>query len=120
MIAPKLINGDLVIENGDLIFVEEDEELAQSVESVLQTDKGEFFLEEEHGLVRDNLVGKQANQDEARDDIIEAVSQESRVESIADIVFVDDKKTRKRSVRLTIQKVDGSLLDIGEVPLNAQ
>ncbi|MGG1483546.1 DUF2634 domain-containing protein [Peribacillus castrilensis] len=120
MIAPKLTNGDLVIENGDLIFVKDDEELAQSVESVLQTEKGEFFLEEDHGLIRDNLVGKQANQDEARDDIIEAISQESRVESITEIVFVDDKKTRKRSVKLSIQKVDGTLLDIREVALNAQ
>ncbi|KRI55732.1 DUF2634 domain-containing protein, partial [Acinetobacter baumannii] len=82
MIAPKLKDGDLVIENGNLIMVEGDEELAQSVAATLQTRKGEFFLEPEHGMSFRNMLGKVADQDETRDDIIEAISQESRVQSV--------------------------------------
>lgn len=119
MIAPKLIDGDLVIENGNLIFVEGDEELAQSVKSALQTRKGEFFLAPEHGMSFDNMVGKVANQDEARDDLIEATSQESRVRSVISVTFTDDKMARKRSVKLTIEKEDGTTLNVGEVPLDA-
>lgn len=119
MIAPKLKDGDLVIENNELILIDGDEELAQSIRSALQTRKGEFFLEPEHGLVFDNLIGKAANQDEARDDIIEATSQEPQVSSVTDIVFTDDRKTRKRAVNLTIEKEDGTQIPVGEVPFNA-
>jgi phage baseplate assembly protein W len=115
MISPKIVDGDIVIENGDIVMVEGDEELAQSIQSILQTRKGEFFLEPDHGLSFDNILGKQANQYEARDDIVEAVSQEPRVASVADVVFVDDRKARKRSVGLTIQKEDGTEMEVGEV-----
>ncbi|MDE3837943.1 hypothetical protein C0966_00780 [Bacillus methanolicus] len=117
MIAPKLVDGDLVVENGELVMIDGDEELAQSIRSILETRKGEFFLEPEHGLSYENLLGKNTNKEALRDDIIEAVSQEPRVESIPDIQIIDDRKARKRSVKLTIQKETGELVEIGEVEL---
>jgi phage baseplate assembly protein W len=116
MISPKIVDGDIVIdENGDIVMVEDDEELAQSVRSILETRKGEFFLEPNHGVSFDNLLGKQANQHEARDDIIEAVSQEARVAAVTEVVITDDRKTRKRSVNVTVQKEDGTQVEVGEV-----
>lgn len=115
MISPKIVDGDIVIDNGDIVMVEDDEELAQSIQSILQTRKGEFFLEPDHGLSFDNLLGKQANQHEARDDIIEAVSQEPRVAAVTDVVISDDRKIRKRSVIVTIQKEDGTQVEVGDV-----
>ncbi|CAM4013007.1 DUF2634 domain-containing protein [Mesobacillus zeae] len=119
MISPKIIDGDLVFENGDWIFAEGNEELVQSVEAILQTSKGEFFLEEEHGLSHSNLVGKEANQEEVRDDIIEALSQEERIASVRDITFFDNKKIRHRTVNITLEKGDGSQLTLEEVSLDA-
>lgn len=116
MISPKIVDGDIVIdENGDIVMVEGGEELAQSVRSILETRKGEFFLETDHGLSFDNILGKQLKKMEARDDIIEAVSQEPRVAAVTDVVFTDDRKARKRSVKITIQKEDGSQVEVGEV-----
>ncbi|UMZ35543.1 DUF2634 domain-containing protein [Priestia megaterium] len=110
--APKLVNGDLVIENGELVMISGDEELVQSVQAILGTRKGEFFLDSEHGLSHENVMGKPANQDLARDDIIEALMQEERVASIPTVNFNDDKAKRKRNVSLTIEKDDGSQLPI--------
>lgn len=119
MISPKLKEGDLVIENGELVMIEGDEELVQSVLSVLQTRKGEFFLVEEHGVFLDNLLGKEANQEEARDDIIEAISQDERIASVEDVTFADDRKDRIRSVSLKLRKADSDALMIEGVDFNA-
>lgn len=119
MIAPKIENGDLVIDNNDFVMLDGDEELSQSVRLLLQTQKEEFFLDEDHGLSRDNIQGKEADQDAAADDIIEAVSQEYRIESVEDIVFEDDRKNRSRTVTLTLQKEDGETLTVEEVELDA-
>lgn len=110
--APKLLNGDLVIENGELVMIDGDEELVQSVQAILGTRKGEFFLDSTHGLSHDNVTGKPANQDLARDDIIEALMQEERVASIPSVVFDDDKAKRKRSVSLSIEKTNGTQLSL--------
>lgn len=118
MNSPKLIDGDLVIENGNLLMIEGDEELAQSVRSVLQTRKGEFFLDPEHGMSFDNLLGKTANQDETRDDIIEALSQIDELQAVNEVTFIDDRRARKRNVVLSIEKSNAEELVI-EVPLNA-
>jgi len=118
MFSPKIVDGDIVIENGNVVMVEDDEDLAQSVEMVLGTRKGEFFLDPDHGLSFDNLLGKQADEFEARDDIIEAISQEDRVSAVTDISFIDDRSARKRSVKVTVQKQDGTEIDIGEVDVD--
>lgn len=112
MIAPKLENGDIVIRNGEWIFVEGDEELAQSVKATMQMQRGEFFLEEEAGMRYDNLLGKSSNINEVRDDIIEAVSQEERVRFIVELDISDDERARKRTVTLVIEKENGEQLEI--------
>lgn len=119
MMAPKIENGDLVIENNDFILIDGDEELAQSIKTVLLTQKEEFFLNPEHGLFRENILGKEANQTAATDDIIEAISQEERIESTEEINFTDDRNLRIRDISLTLQKVDGETLTIEEVELDA-
>jgi len=120
MISPKLQNGDLVIENNDIAMIDNDEELIQSIKMLLSIRKGESSLDPEVGLSYNNVLGKSANQEEARDDIIEALSQDDRVASVTDIMFIDDfKNSRTRKISLTIEKADGSELTINEVELNA-
>lgn len=119
MKSPKLQNGDLVIENNDLILISDDEELIQSVRNTLLTRKGEFFLDPEEGVSHDNLLGKGTSDEEARDDIIEALSRDERIQAVTDIMFTDNLETRRRQVSLTIQKQDDTELTIDEVELNA-
>ncbi|QSX19986.1 DUF2634 domain-containing protein [Priestia megaterium] len=117
MISPKLEGGDLVVENGNLIMISGDEELIQSVQSILRTRKGEFFLDPEYGLSYDNLLGKGASEAEIRDDIIEALSKDDRIGAVTNISFIKEGRTLK--ISLTIQKQDETELTIDEVELNA-
>ena len=105
--------------NGDLSIVDGDEELVQSVSLTLQTRKGEFFLESEHGLVLDNLLGKVANATEAKEDIVEAISQETRIAAIESVIIADDRKQRTRSISLRLKKENGETLSVSEVSINA-
>lgn len=107
-----LENGDFVMQNGTFATLSGDEELAQSVENTLATAKGEWFLDEEHGLERDALLGKGFNEGEATDAIIEAVTQDERVESVENIVFSFDRQTRTLKVNLSIRKADEEVIDL--------
>lgn len=119
MISPKLLDGDLVIENNDLAMVNNDEELIQSVRTTLMTRKGEFFLDPEYGVSYENLLGKGTSEEEARDDIIEALSKDERIGSVTDITFNENLSLRTRTISLTIQKQDETELALNEVELNA-
>ncbi|PFJ03223.1 DUF2634 domain-containing protein [Priestia megaterium] len=119
MKSPKLQDRDLVIENNDLVLINDDEELIQSVQNTLLTRKGEFFLDPEEGVSHDNLLGKGTSNEEARDDIIEALSRDERIQAVSNITFIDNLETRVRQISLTIQKLDETELTIDEVELNA-
>lgn len=121
MKAPMIdANGDLVMQNGEIQMVEDGEELAQSVESILKTRQGEFFMDTEFGLNCDNLLGKQADQDAAHDDIVEAVAQEERIATVDSITFTDDRNDRTRTVSLTMTKADdGQTVSIENVDVES-
>ncbi|EST12039.1 DUF2634 domain-containing protein [Sporolactobacillus laevolacticus] len=120
MKAPLIIDGDLVMKNGEIQMVEGDEELAQSVESILKTRQGEFFMDTEFGLNRDNLLGKQADQDGAHDDIVEAIAQEERIATMDNISFADDRSTRSRSISLSMTKADdGETISLEDVAVES-
>lgn len=115
MKAPLLKDGDIVIENGEWVWIEGDLELIQSVEAVLNTRLDELDLVENHGLRYDNLLGKEANVEAARSDIIEALAQEDRIQAVPEITITDDRTARTRSVVLIIEKEGGDQLDAREV-----
>lgn len=119
MKAPLLKDGDLVFENNEWAWTEGDPELLQSVEAVMSTRLDELDLAPGHGLRYDNLLGKEANGEAARSDIIEALAQEERIQAVPEITITDDRTARKRTVTLIIQKQDGQQLETGEVTFDA-
>lgn len=120
MKAPLIVDGDLVMQNGEIVMVDSDAELAQSVESILKTRQGEFFMDTEFGLNRDNLLGKQADQDAAHDDVVEAVAQEPRIATVDTITFTDDRTARTRTVSLSMTKADdGETISIENVDVES-
>lgn len=112
----ELVNGDLILKDGELAMVEGDEELAQSVEMILKTSLGEFELDEFLGVDRENLLGKNLDEEEAQYDIIEAIAQEERIATVEDIEFQFDRKARSSRIKLKlIKEEDGQELQIGGV-----
>lgn len=55
----KLINGDISITNNEIDIVEDRELTAQTISSVLSTNKGEWLFDKEEGINFDNVLGKQ-------------------------------------------------------------
>jgi phage baseplate assembly protein W len=117
MRAPKIVEGDLVFENGDIVMVDEDEELIQSVQTILQTNKGEWFLNTDFGLDRSQLLAKRFDEALATDAIAEAIAQEERIQRIENISF--QREGRSMTVNLTLTKKDGETLTIEGVTIGA-
>lgn len=101
-----------MFESGTLQTVEGDAELAQSIENILATAKGEWELDEEYGLDRDAILGKTLNESEAADAIIEAVTQDERIASVENIRYSFNKATRTLSVGMTLRKQDETTLEL--------
>ncbi|MGX7417818.1 hypothetical protein ACWOFR_03330 [Carnobacterium gallinarum] len=78
-------DGDISISSGLFSLINLEEEVRQSIQSLLKIRLGEFYLDEHVGLDRSNLLGKEFNADEARDNLIECISQDDRVEVVNDL-----------------------------------
>ena len=110
-------DGDFVINDNNFVMVEDEIELAQSLRLLYGTRKGEWFLDENAGLERENIFAKIFNEDAIRDDIIEASGQEERVSGIEDIQL--SRTGRKLSIDMNIIREDESGLIIEGVELDA-
>lgn len=118
MRAPKIVDGDLVFKNGDVVMVEGDEELAQSLRTIFQTRKEEWFLNENHGLDRSPFLTKKFDESLATDAIAEATAQEERIQQVENISF-KKREGRSLTVDATFIKNDGQPLRMEGVNLLA-
>lgn len=50
--------GDIIIENSDIETIEGSDVTRQMVQQVLGTNKGEWVLNKDEGIVFDNIIGK--------------------------------------------------------------
>lgn len=68
-------NGDVVIRNGILETVSDGELLRQTVQTVIGTNLGEWFLNEEEGINFRNLLTKNPDMDIVRDEVMSGLIQ---------------------------------------------
>lgn len=113
----KMNGSDLDIRNGEMSMVLDVEEVAQTLQTLLSIRLGEFKLDELVGLNRNNILGKSRNYDEMRDDVIECLSIDERVEVVNDIT-IDVGTDRKASIRFSVKLIDGQDVE-GEVLMDA-
>ncbi|PZL78256.1 DUF2634 domain-containing protein [Enterococcus plantarum] len=91
-------SGDVSIMD-DIEMVSGENELAQSVHSILSMKLGEFCLEKETGLDTENMLGKNYNEEYLKQDISWAITdQEKRIVSVSDIEI--SKTNRNLSIRI--------------------
>lgn len=107
----KIEGGDLVLENGEFVMLEGEEEEAQCIERVLTTNQGEWFLNQLHGLDYAHIFTKPFDEDRARLSIIEAINQDPRVESVEEIDFQFDRQSRHMVVAVRVKMVTGSTIE---------
>lgn len=98
-----------------LEIVEELEEIRQSVERILSTRKGEWFLNTEFGLNYDNLLTKQFDRELIELDVREAILQEERIDEVINIDIEHDRQDRKVKIKF-VARVQSDILE-GEVDI---
>ncbi|SFL81057.1 DUF2634 domain-containing protein [Salibacterium qingdaonense] len=82
--------GDLVMENGDFVWIEEDEELLQDIRSVLKTALDEWFLDPSFGTEYEAIQGKGVTDDDVTQTLYDALEQVERVTTVTDIEIERD------------------------------
>ena len=100
-----LEGNDLKLTKETLLVIEDEQEVAQSLNALLNIRKGEFVLDEHVGMERENMLGKNVNLDEIRDDIIEALSQDERVELVDNVII--SVKNRNAKITFNAKLIDG-------------
>jgi hypothetical protein len=100
-----LEGNDLMIQKDNLVIIENEKEVAQSLSALLNIRKGEFMLDEHVGMEQENMLGKNVNFEEVRDDIIEALSQDERVELVDNVAI--KVENRKANVTFNAKLVSG-------------
>lgn len=115
MITFKIVNNDLVFDGqNDLAMIEGRDEEVQTIERILTTNKGEWFLNMEHGLDYWAILGKGRDKESIKLAIIEAIMQEERVERVEEIdVKIDESRHMK--VYCKVKMKLGDTLEISEV-----
>lgn len=115
----------LTIENGDLLFdsqrnllmVEGRDEEVQSVERLLTTNTGEWFLNIEHGLEYARIQGKAVSDDQIHLAVMQALAQEERIQEVESIELRRSDKDRTVAISFRCRMVSGEVLK-GEEVLN--
>ncbi|WP_405381214.1 hypothetical protein [Phascolarctobacterium sp.] len=109
-------NGDVVIKDNKIEYVEGVEIIAQTVRQVLGTNLGEWFNDEEEGIDRYVILTKNPNYDLIQDTINTAVQQvaDSLNVKLETDDFTFDLKGREITVTflLTVDKTDSTSVEV--------
>jgi hypothetical protein len=104
--------GDIEFDGqNSLKMVEGDDELVQSVAIAFKTNKGEWFLNKEHGFDRTVIQGKNFDEIVIQDELYETAYQDDRVNTVEAITFEHNRAERKLKVDFKFTKKDGSIVE---------
>lgn len=98
--------GDIVFENGSIALVENDELKAQTLRTVMATNKGEWFLNENEGVDFKFLLGKGITEEMRLAQCNDACNQVDANLHILNFKTDIEKASRKSSIRFTAQSGD--------------
>ncbi|ATU69472.1 DUF2634 domain-containing protein [Levilactobacillus brevis] len=104
-------NGDVIIDDGDIAMISDNEEISQRIATTLRTRLNEFEpVDEPMGLTRENALGKGYNQDFLQEDIEDAVStQVDENIDVQEINFTKSDADRSLSVEVKYMLPNGDV-----------
>lgn len=108
----KLVNGDVSITDNQIDMVESTELEAQTIQSVLSTNKGEDVFDGSEGINFHQILGKKITEDMARTQIQSGINQVNTDYVIEDFDYTVDKTDRKSTTVFTARKSDGTVVKI--------
>lgn len=106
----KLVDGDVSITDNQIDMVENTELEVQTIQSVLQTNKGEDIFDSDEGINFRHIIGKGISADMVKTQIQNGINQVNPDYAIEDFSYTVDKSSRKLKVAFTARKSDGSVL----------
>lgn len=116
----KIMHNDIVINGlGNIEMISGKDEEVQSIERILTTNTGEWFLNQFHGLNYDEIRGKSKEIASIKLAFIEAISQDYRVREVTDIDIKTLRKTRELKVSFKYSTFDEEDI-IGEEVLSIE
>ena len=87
-----------------------EEEENQSIRLLLSTNTGEWFLNVLHGLNYEHFHEKQFDEERARIALIEALSQDPRVQEVVEVSFNFDQPNRNLVVHFKAKMTSGNIV----------
>jgi phage baseplate assembly protein W len=112
----QIVNGDIVFNSQrNLVMVEGHDEEIQSIERLLTTNTGEWFLNIEHGLDYSRLQGKAVSDEQIRLAVLQALAQEGRITEVESIEIRRSNKYRTVVINFRCRMVSGETLQGEEV-----
>lgn len=104
-------NGDVIIDDGDITMISDNEEISQRIATTLRTRLNEFEpVDEPMGLTRENALGKGYNQDFLQEDIEDAIStQVDENIDVQEINFTKSDADRSLSVEVKYMLPNGDV-----------
>ena len=113
MFGFKEIDGDIVV-SGDLEYINDDEDLIQSLKAILSTRLTEFFLDTELGLDLKVITDKTANEQEIELVLVEALHQDERVEEVRNVSIDLNRETRQATISGDVLAL-GKMIDLADL-----
>ena len=108
-------DGDLVIANNEIELAEGDELTAQTIQSVLSTDKGEWLFDTDEGIEFMNILGKVNVTEDVnviKSEIEQAIEQVNSTWSLDTLACEYEKSTRVLKVRFTMRTSSGEMVEV--------
>lgn len=107
-----LHDGDLLIANNEIEFVEDTELIAQTLKQVISTNNGEWLFNENEGIDFSIILGKNKNEDEIRSEIESALKQVDETLTLDTCTFDFNKTSRTLKVHFTAKSTSGETVVI--------
>ncbi len=104
-------NGDVYIEKTRMQMVDKKELLRQKVISVLRTNKGEWFLNPNEGIIFDNLLGKKKDDEIIRNEILDGLRQVDVTFELTGFECDFDRETRKLVINFSASNSGGDTIE---------
>lgn len=103
--------GDLKKVNGDFQFISGKDEVVQQIKQILKTNKGEWFRNEDYGILYENLQQRHINEDLVKDVVRDGLSQCGEDMTIESIEIGYKKEYRLLYVEFKAYFSDGERYD---------
>ena len=115
-----MIDGDIVIENNEIQMVSGAELTRQTVETVLNTNKGEWFFDSDEGITFSNILGKNQKikseySDIVKSEILDGLSQVDSSFSISEFSADYNSTIRKLTAKFTAYNENGETVEVVDV-----